>query len=109
MRAPSLRRQQAQPPITEDELAVSAMCRDLRHAWQHDTDVIHPFGSKFERHLICVRCGTVRIDSFAIDHRHATLTRQGSRYRYAPGYHIRGGVPLSTLRYRLLNLIQKGI
>ena len=87
----------------EADITVSAACRDLRHAWDAvgDTVIIEQKGQvkHFARTLRCFRCETERIDEYKISN--VALTRVRSRYLYIPGYHIKGGIKIADLRFRL--------
>ena len=85
-------------------------CRDLRHAWARDDDeFIAEKGRvrEFSRVLVCMRCGTTRRDDFRVIHQHRThlIHRVGARYRYAPGYQIKGGVKIEEMRWSLFNKV----
>jgi hypothetical protein len=86
-----------------ETLAVSGMCRDLRHAWDSigDTILIEQNGQvrHFARTLRCLRCETERVDEYKIST--VALTRIRSRYTYVPGYQIKGGIPIADVRFHL--------
>ena len=86
-----------------EALAVSGPCRDLRHAWEStgDTILIEQKGQvrHFARTLKCLRCETERIDEDKISN--ISLARVRSRYRYVEGYHIKGGLPIAEVRFRM--------
>lgn len=93
-----LRRSVSQEEVAK--MAVSQLadahlrCRDLRHAWTHDEDLNVPMtlqGSfHFDRVLVCMRCGTSRIDRLALSRGY--ITKEGARYRYAKDYLLPKGV-----------------
>ena len=91
----------------EPDISVSALCRDLRHAWEiaGDTILIEQKGQvrHFARTLRCWRCETERIDEYKISN--VALSRVRSRYLYVAGYNIKGGIKIADLRFRLFQNI----
>lgn len=82
---------------------ISLPCRDLRHAWEHTGDTLTDTRNgnirSFDRHLVCMRCATERIDTFMVGARWIGKTK--SRYRYPDDYKIEGKVTLPEVRWRL--------
>lgn len=78
-------------------------CRDLRHAWDFVTDEITEKKRRqvisFRRNLICIRCGTVRQDSFKIVHE--AIVRSRTTYVYPEGYRMPKGMRIEDIRYQL--------
>jgi hypothetical protein len=89
--------------VSFEHLAVSAPCRDLRHAWDSvgDTVLIESQGQirHFARTLRCLRCETERVDEYKIST--FALTRVRTRYRYPLNYQIKGGIPVDEVRFRM--------
>lgn len=87
----------------KEAIRVGGLCRDMRHAWDSRGDVvlIEQNGQirHFARTLECMRCETARIDEYTISN--FSLSRVRSRYRYSQGYHIKGGIPVDEVRFRL--------
>lgn len=83
--------------------SIGFICRDIRHGWEHDGDVILIEQNRkvkhFERTLVCRRCGTQRIDEYAISSR--ALARVRTKYRYPEGYHVPGGISVDEVRISL--------
>ena len=95
----------------DDRLKVSFECRDIRHAWQRDRDVVLLADttskiSHFERVLVCERCGTERVDEFRMTS--LALVRERTRYRYVKDYQVsEGRYPLEAARIqRFTELLQ---
>jgi hypothetical protein len=90
-----------QPHVSADSLA----CRDLRHSWDYYGDLVltEQRGQvrTFKRTLICVRCGTRRIDTYRITR--SRLERVRAQYKYATGYVQPGGLSISEARFALFN------
>lgn len=86
-----------------ENLSVSGMCRDLRHAWNTvgDTVLIEQQGQvrHFVRTLRCMRCETERVDEYKISN--VALSRIRSRYRYPEKYQIKGGIPIAEVRFQM--------
>lgn len=82
---------------------MSLECRDLRHSWEHVGDTLTDTRQgnlrAFDRHLVCMRCATERIDSFVVGARWIGKTK--SRYKYPKDYKIEGKISLPEVRYRL--------
>ena len=55
-------------------------CRHLMHAWEH-SGWLRPPGELVQE-LVCLRCGTVRIDRFNV----RSFERVGRSYTYPNGY-----------------------
>ena len=91
-----------------ENLGVSGMCRDLRHAWDSigDTVLIEQQGQvrHFARTLRCIRCETERVDEYKISN--IALARVRSRYRYPEKYQIKGGAPIAEVRFHMFRNIQ---
>lgn len=69
------------------------ICRDVRHAWdvQQDFHVTHRQGRKvlqIGRVLICMRCKTLRVETYV--HTADGLDKTGQGYRYPEHYQIKG-------------------
>lgn len=92
----------------QPDISVSAECRDLRHGWEPvgDTVLIEQKGQirHFARTLRCYRCETERIDEYKISD--FALQRVRSRYLYIPGYHVKGGIKIAELRFRLFKDVE---
>lgn len=82
---------------------ISLLCRDMRHGWNPvgDTVLLEKRGQirTFSRTLECFRCSTVREDIYEITA--SGVARVRTAYRYPHGYHVKGGLPVSTVRYLL--------
>ena len=85
------------------KLKVSFDCRDIRHSWERSGDVVLLEDrstnriKEFARTLLCVRCGTERIDEYRMTP--TSLVRERTRYRYVTDYQHRGGrYPLEQAR-----------
>jgi hypothetical protein len=80
--------------------------RDLRHAWQRQSDeVLYSEGQQhlFTRTVICMRCETMRVDTYRVPSRGQHLMlRVGSKYRYAKDYQVTGGCDTNAMRYQML-------
>lgn len=96
-----------QKVVEGPDISVSALCRDLRHAWEvvGDTVLIEQQGQvkHFARTLRCWRCETDRIDEYKISN--VALSRVRTRYSYIPGYQIKGGIKVADIRFRLFQNI----
>jgi len=85
------------------------LCRDLRHQWTPEQE-LHLEGEisgrqRVERTLSCTRCGTVKVEHYALQTSISgiqRLTSVGYRYTYPPGYSIpemaRADAPREILR-----------
>lgn len=77
-------------------------CRDMRHAWQVHTDFYVDDDSRIHRDLECMRCGTVRKESY--ENNKWGLNKTSNAYVYPENYQLTGvqlrgiqGGPLNQL------------
>lgn len=89
-------------------------CRDMRHAWQWQTDYTPSTvgaGRKARatvvRSLICTRCKTVRYDEYALP----DFDRVKSTYTYPDNYVTKGHtghIPVASVRGEIVSRLQGG-
>jgi hypothetical protein len=89
--------------ITQEQLAISGPCRDMRHAWFPEGDyvLIQEQGQvrHFKRVLKCYRCETVRTDEYKVSR--VAVARVKTKYEYVQGYQIRGGARVADIRFAM--------
>ena len=89
--------------MTEAQMAVSGVCRDIRHAWEPagDNVLIEQQGQvrHFARSLQCSRCETVRVDEYKISR--VAIARVRTRYWYPENYRVPGGIKVADVRFAL--------
>lgn len=89
MRAPSLNVRRPLESLPGEYLE----CRDLGHAWMHDTDGI-PVKVEgivtFTRQMLCPRCATTRTEVLHI-FRDGSVVKAHQTYRYPAGYMLAKG------------------
>lgn len=89
--------------MTEAQMSVSGVCRDLRHAWEAagDNVLIEHQGQvrHFARSLECSRCGTVRVDEYKISM--VSIARVRTRYVYPENYRVPGGIKVADVRFAM--------
>lgn len=90
---------------------VSLECRDMRHAWSQKNDIVlserRGIVRIFTRNLVCIRCQTTRSDTYEVVKSQVSLLH--TKYKYPEGYHVTGGLSVSTARSLLWStLIQNG-
>jgi hypothetical protein len=105
-------------PVKPADLKVAdnlfLQCRDFGHSWQWQTDFIphREAGSRkmsyVSRLIICLRCGTVRMDEYLLP----TFDRIKSSYIYPSDYLMpghKGHVPVSTIRAEIMRRFKTGV
>ena len=84
-------------------------CRDLRHAWDWDTDSevvrLGRHRREFTRHLVCLRCATTRTDTYEIGRNY--VAKVHTRYGYPEGYKVPGGISVEAVRLELFTRMIK--
>lgn len=93
--------------ITQEQLAISGPCRDMRHAWfpHGDNILIEESGQvrHFARKLVCARCETLRTDEYKVSR--VAVARVRTKYEYPQGYQIKGGVRVADVRFAMFRNI----
>lgn len=89
MRAPSLNERRPLGSLPDAYLS----CRDLGHAWEHDTDgkpVTEQGVVTFTRAMLCPRCATTRVETMHV-FRDGSVVKAHVKYGYPMGYLLEKG------------------